>query len=690
MVFLFDIIFERSLLWIPVCLAGGFLFSYLLYYFRNNDELKSKLRFILFLFRGILLTILLLYFINPYIKSASESLEKPHLLLMIDHSGSILSQKDSAITKEQIIKLHQSVHSELEDKYEIQDYSFADNLQNNCDFSFKGKISDLSGAINKVKNNYANSNVGAIVFISDGIYNRGSFPLQASQNLNSRVYSIGVGDTNQFNDYNLRKINHNQVAYLGNQFPAEITVSAIGFERKENILKIYQDGKVIQERKILFRNKYETQTINFFFQANQTGVIKYEAVITPVEEEKNKNNNKLSFYIEVIDSREKIALIYDKPHPDINAIRESILSNANYELKVFSTEQFKSEASAFGLIIFHGVDFSQNINMKKIIENGKTPFFIIQTQKIDPISGLNLKSNNGRFNDCEALPNSSFALFSISNELRNAISTWPAIRCPFGNIEWKNNFNSLLKQKIGAIESEQPILGFLQDENNRKSAVFIGDGLWRWRLRDYADNESHDRFNELIYKSIQFLSVKEDKSNFRVKGKNIVDENELIEFNAESYNNSYQLINEQDVIMQIEGSDDKKYDYTFSKSGNAYQLNAGSLAAGEYRWTARTNINGKNVERKGKFTVRKLESELTQTVADHQVLKQMAWQSKGEFYLLKNYNSLIEKLKQDNNAKTIAYQKIKLQELIEIKSFFFIILLLFGLEWFLRKRNGLI
>jgi hypothetical protein len=80
-------------------------------------------------------------------------------------------------------------------------------------------------------------------------------------------------------------------------------------------------------------------------------------------------------------------------------------------------------------------------------------------------------------------------------------------------------------------------------------------------MRDYADHGNHNLFNELISKTVQYLSVKADKSFFRVFTKKIINENEAIDFTAEVYNQSYELVTEPDVTLILK--DDK---------GKAYQL----------------------------------------------------------------------------------------------------------------------
>ncbi|MBK7667775.1 MAG: hypothetical protein IPJ32_10785 [Sphingobacteriaceae bacterium] len=78
--------------------------------------------------------------------------------------------------------------------------------------------------------------------------------------------------------------------------------------------------------------------------------------------------------------------------------------------------------------------------------------------------------------------------------------------------------------------------------------------------------------------------MKADKSFFRLITKKIITENDPIEFNAEVYNQSYQLITEPDVTIVLTDENDKNYNYTMSKTGNSYFIEAGLFPAGEYKY----------------------------------------------------------------------------------------------------------
>ncbi|MBK7819014.1 MAG: hypothetical protein IPJ60_16865 [Sphingobacteriaceae bacterium] len=296
-------------------------------------------------------------------------------------------------------------------------------------------------------------------------------------------------------------------------------------------------------------------------------------------------NNSQSFIVDVIDNRDKILLVSNAPHPDVSAISESIESMKNYELIKDFTDKFDRVVKPFSLVILHNYNSSNRNILDECVTN-RIPYLIINPA---PNSGLNevkITSMIDKLNDSEPAINNGFGLFTISEELRNAITNFPAVKTYFAKYNVSNGAQVLLNQKIGSVTMSEPVL-FFNELNGLKSGVFIGDGLWRWKLRNYQESNNFNAFNELISKSIQYLSVKSDKSFFRIYTQKIISENEPIEFTAEVYNKSYELITQPDVTMVIKNEKGNTFNYTFSKQGNSYKLALGLLAPGEYTYEAK-------------------------------------------------------------------------------------------------------
>jgi hypothetical protein len=251
----------------------------------------------------------------------------------------------------------------------------------------------------------------------------------------------------------------------------------------------------------------------------------------------------------------------------------------------------------------------------------------------------------------------------------------------------KSGSSALLNQKIGTVSTTQPLMLF-SEQGNYKSVVLGGEGLWRWRLADYNSNGNHDLSNELILKTVQYLSVKDDKSPFKVNLKNAFKENEAIVIDAELYNESGQLTNLPEAKITITDQNKKQFPYVFSRTEKAYTLNLGQFPVGKYTYKADVKLGDKLFNRSGEFSVNALQLETVNTIANHQLLNSIAVRSGGKMYMAANYQNLIDDLKKQEDLKPMSYTRKKMEDMIDFPWVFFTLILLVATEWFIRKRSG--
>ena len=112
------------------------------------------------------------------------------------------------------------------------------------------------------------------------------------------------------------------------------------------------------------------------------------------------------------------------------------------------------------------------------------------------------------------------------------------------------------------------------------------------------------------------------------------------------------------------------------------------MPAGEYSYTAKTNLGKISHQADGQFVVTEQQAEFKQSLANHQLLFTMAEQNSGKMLFPNQLNSLPEMIRKNETVKTISYEDRKYEELINLKFIFFLIVALLGVEWFLRKRNA--
>jgi hypothetical protein len=318
-------------------------------------------------------------------------------------------------------------------------------------------------------------------------------------------------------------------------------------------------------------------------------------------------------------------------------------------------------------------------------------FYILGTQTNYAVfnglsTGVQVTISKEMNNDAFAAYNQNFASFSVLPSMQQLFSNLPPVKVPFGNFKLSPSATTLLHQKIGAVSTSYPLFVFNQDAANR-SVVFLGDGLWRWRMHNYLLENKTDDFDELISKTFQFLSVKADRSLFRVTGKTVYAENEPIHFDAELYNQNYELVNEPEVLMTI-SQDGKNYPFTFSRNFKSYELNAGLFAEGDYRWEATTTYNNERHSKSGRFSVQKINIEAINLVADYQLMHNLASLNGGKCFSDDSLSLIYKTIKENDQIKPIAHYNKKFTSLLDSVWLLVLIFIFLATEWVLRKWSG--
>ena len=677
-------------LWLSIfCVATGVILAWLLYFFRKI-EMEKKWHTLLFTLRTTVFSILTFLLLEPLIKHASTFNEKPIIVVLTDNSASIVRNKDSLFYKNKFPELIQNFETQLKEKFDVRSFQFSSKTEVKKKLYFSGKETNISEPLELIQNALEGMNLGAIVLASDGLYNTGNNPTFSVGKFTYPVYTVALGDTNRSQDALIQKVNVNNTAYINNRFPVDLDVMGYGLKGKSSTAVIKRDGKKIAEQSFLFKSDRQLLNLHFLLDADKEGLNRYEITLTPISGEASLENNIAPFVIDVLSKREKILILAAAPHPDLAALKQAIDGNLEFESEIKMAQGFTGSLKQYGLLILHQVDGKGN-EAKTILSELKTskiPVWQFSNKYLWANPGLNISESGNLQNECEAVANDAFGLFAISNDLKNYISEFPALLCPNGQYQISNGISSLITQKIGMVKTNHPILSF-SESSGEKCAFFCGEGLWRWKLQDFAEHENNTLFNELIQKTIQYLSIKSEKSFFRVKSRRIHAENEPIIFEAEAYNPSYQLINEPDVNLLITDSLGKQYNYTFSKTSDAYRLDIGNYAPGKYTYSAATKINNQIFSSKGEFVITPLMAEFASLPADHGLLYRISGKTGGKLFYPLQLDSLSKTLLHSKSFKELIHEQKEVLSLIHLKWIFFLLLLALSIEWFIRKYNGL-
>ncbi|MCS6928771.1 MAG: hypothetical protein NZM43_04655 [Saprospiraceae bacterium] len=695
-----QVTFQYPAWFLVLCALLGLGYALLLYYRETTfREQAPHLHRFLGVLRWFVVSVVAALLLSPLLRRVQTQTQKPVVVLAQDQSESVGAELKGAAL-ERYKADWRRLREALSEDYDVHEFAFGDAVREGVNFEFTDKVSNLSRLIQEVYDRFGTQNLGALVMATDGIYNQGSSPLYAGAPIVAPVFTVALGDTTLRKDLLLKRVLYNRIVYLGDRFTIQVDAAAVNCAGAQAVLTVSriegEQVRTLQSIPISIDQNDFFTTKEVVIEADKTGVQQFRFTLSKIPGERSTVNNTRDIFVDVLDARQKILLLANSPHPDISAIRQTLEGNRNYEVTVAYAGESGTDVSKFDFVVLHNLPSnSQDIGgILGILDSKRIPRLFIagmQTNfsSLSRVQRLvNAQSTGQQTDDVQAKVSPQFAAFTLSPELASELPKFTPLTSAFGNFSALPQAQVVLYKRIGRVDTEQPLL-VVGETDGIRCGVLLGEGLWKWRLFDYMQHNNHQIFNEIIGKTILYLSQREDKRKFRVSlDQSIFNENEPIFFNAELYNDNYELINTPDVALSIRNAEGKEFLYTFNKIGNAYRLNAGILPVGNYTFRATTSLNNQTLTYEGRFSVQPIQLEDFATTANHSILRQLSAQHGGEMVYPRDLLSIADKIKQMSNIKPVIYQSTQTTPLIHLKWVFFLLVLLLSLEWFLRRYFG--
>lgn len=695
--YLFALVTEISLWLMPLCLAVGALYAWLLYRKEQTfDSAPLWIKRAMPALRFVLVSIISFLLLSPFFQSTNKTIEKPIIIIAKDNSESIILNKDSAFYKTAFQQKMNDLRAKLESQFTVKEMRFDAQCTDSGHCSYTGKATDFSELFSHISKTYANYNVGAVVVASDGNYNRGASPNYAadSKEIKVPVYTIAMGDTVAPRDLAITAVKHNQISFEGNVVPVDIQLKANHLKSESVHVKVTEAGNNVFSKSFTVIANEQFVSIPMELKPGNAGIHHYKIETTHIAKELTYTNNSKEFVIEVLKNKQKILIVYNSPNPDIGALKRSLETNANFLVEVKSIDDAPSNIVDYNLVILSQLPSKNNAatQLAQSLLKENIPVLIlcgVQTdlQKINAMyPGLISQSRATGFDETQMKVNTSFPLFEIDEEQKAFLEQCQPLATPYANFN-ATNTTVFSYQKINSIETEKPLLLFMS-HNEAKTAILLGEGIWKWRLSAYKTSGSFKLFDDFVLKIANYLSLNFKKTKFVTTASRIFQENEAITIDAELYNDSYELINTAEVAINISNSKGSKFPFVFSKTAKAYTLNAGIFPKGDYTFIASVKRGDKTLTSTGAFTVLPVNIESENVVAKHNELFSLSDNHNGKMFMPNETEKLADELLKNNDIKPISHFDKAMKELVDSQWLFFFIVLLFSAEWFLRKYFG--
>ncbi|MEP1035410.1 hypothetical protein [Ekhidna sp.] len=666
---------EYSGWWLILIIILSASLSYFLYA-KKNVPWNATQNWILACIRFLGIVALLTLLLSPSIRKVTNRVETPIIAIALDNSQSVTQRGTSEADIRQLV-------SEIEDELEGQDIA-VDVITFNDSTNFDFSTSNLSDLLKRMEDKMEQRHFVGTILITDGIYNRGSSPLY--KNYIAPVFTVGLGDTIPPKDVNISRTLYNKVTYKGNENPIRLEISQKGYTNREILVQLREKGNLVSEQKVRLKN--QIQEVEFIIKSEEEGLRHLVASISDLGDESTLENNRSNIFMEVIDGRQQVLIVANAPHPDIKAIRTTLAETGNYRTEVYIPEIHEEKPNeVFDVVIFHGA-FTSGINFSPketpgiwyILSNESS---ITSVNKTLPF--INVERRGSKPDKVVGSFNQNFSKYKIEDV--SAFEEYPPIEVPFGNYRVSGPAEILMYQKLGSVKTQKPLM-IVFDDGTQKSAVLLGQNIWRWKLQEAAIHGNADQFKNLITKTVQFLSVKNDKKQFRFKPRqsNFTDSEQVL-FDAEIYNDIYERIHGNTINLAITSEAGERQNFLFTDSELNSTFRSPTFSPGIYRYHASVQIGDKTLIDRGEFSVQNINPEFSNLTADHRLLKNLSRNSGGIYSHFSQADRIIREIEIQDFKKIIKSDEYMIP-LYRTWWWYSIIFILFSSEWFLRKFWG--
>lgn len=685
-------------------------YSFFVYRFTLPPVSKTK-RGILILLRSLALVLLLFIFFEPVLTLTKKNILTPTNLFFFDNSKSITI--DDGTNRIEGIKtlIEQTKSASINGNKQYYSFGSAINQIDEDSLSiirFSETFTDFSKIFLNV--NQTENNIASITIISDGVITEGSTPIYSAEKLGIPVFNVGIGDSTKKNDVEIKNVINNEFIYAETPTTILTTLLNIGFSGKSSQISLYENSQLI-EQKSLVLDESGVNSISFEYTPKQSGEKKLTLRVSNQDGESTFLNNQKVFYINVLSNKINVLLLAGSPSADLTFIKNSLSADQN--LKVNTLTQISAgtfleqnpQAKLDSADIIYLIEFPTSTTSEDLVtrlsnklENRNTPFFLLLSGEVD-LRKLNRISSLLPFtvqmidkNYLQVQPDIQLSELTNPFMQNNLINDWnnlPPISQPIVSLTLKPESKLLANVRINNQPRNNPLI-VSRNFGSKRSLVVIGKDIWKWKLQ--TATKKLTLFDNFIFSSARWLNAPDDQKKVRIKtSKKIYASNEFVEFSAQVYDESFNPVNDAEVNLKINSGDLKEELNLTSVGGGLYEGSISSLRNGDYIFNGIASVNGKQLgEDRGTFNVGDVEIEMIDSRMNYEFLNLLATQTNGKYFSPSEYEMLINYLKKLNNGSTKERLITSEIRLWSDEWLLIFVILLFAVEWFIRKRAGML
>jgi hypothetical protein len=692
-----------------------------LYAYRFTVPPVSRaLRAVLLSLRALGLFLVFFLIGEPLLSLVHRRVEPPVVAVLVDNSKSMTIKDGTGERKEVLFKTIQSpgVRS-LSSVGSVLYETFDTRTRTPSSFStdsltLNGDGTDIAAALRALKETAARRNLQCVLLVTDGNSTVGSNPLYEAENLGVPVFAIGVGDTADQRDVLIRRVTTNNITYVGNRVPVNVTVKSSGYNGERVEVTLGGEGETLDQRMLTLEPGTREYTVPLTFVPAKEGVQKFTVDVSRLPGELSTANNRSSFYTKVLKSKMRVVLIAGAPSPDVAFLRRALENDKNVQLSPFigrgGGEFYEGPLNSSALngadcVVLVGFPTSSSSlastsAVLSAVESGAGLFFILsrttdlqRTKQLEPVMPMTGPVTAGEEIESfieipDAERNNPILKLSAPPDVWSKLPPLFTLAVPF---RAKVESEVLGWMRIQSIRTNSPLL-LSRNVNRRKSLALLAYGIWRWESYSGTVPGSENLLEAFVSNSVRWLATREDERPVIIRPvKETFEGQDPIEFTGQVYNSSYEPVDDAEVTVVVTRGSESSQVMLAPIGNGLFEGALDPLAEGDYTYTARVTSGGRQLaEERGSFSVGGLNVEFQETKMNRFLLQQLATNTGGRYYDASSIASLphdVAALPSFRPRESIRSSEIELWNRSWMLA---LVIFLFAAEWFLRKRNGML
>ena len=683
-------------------------------------ELSAAQRLLLGSLRFLALFLIVFLLLEPILQRLQQRTVEPVVGLLVDQSESMLLADSLLGDAGTPIREALTQLSTETEGLALRTFGFGASVAEAAStdsLRFTHSRTDLAQALDRLRSELSDEPLAAVILVSDGLYNTGANPLHVADRFPVPVFSVAHGDSSSRRDVRIEGVITNNLSYAGSEVPVQVRTRNDGVPVAPLQITLFDGSAAVGSVSTELPPSGAERTVELTFEASEPGLRDLRVVISRYEDEVTWRNNEARFDVQVLDQKKSILLLAGAPSPDVAAIRRLLEADeaASLTLRTQKTDgtwhegDFPSDLGNVDLIVAVGFPGAATLPAETAlvtdaVASGTPLLFMMDRSASIPrlqqsfASLLPLQPGtirpgfiDGTIQQTPAA--ASHAVFDI-DERRDG-SLWrrlPPISLSETQWEAAAGATVLATAEIRGVSLPDPVLAVMR-RGRVKTAALIAHGIWHWTLVPEDLEPESARFAQLLGNLVQWLYAADDDRLVRVAPiESSFAEGETVLFRGEVYDEALRPLSDASLTLRLTSPGGQVFPYEMQPQGNGrFVIDLGALPAGSYTFDATAEFENAEVGvDRGAFSIGRRTLEYRQTRADFDLMRQIASRSGGTMVSSADVSGLGEAIRAASTFRPVSETSISQIRLWQRVPFLALVLLLLTVEWFFRKRWGMV